>query len=75
MNAGTCRRATANDDGAQLCYRIVGPDELDMAADYISMDAPLGKLLLGRRINDEVALLLAEGTRHYTIVAVDYPLS
>jgi transcription elongation factor GreB len=67
------RITLATDDGTQLHYRIVGPDEFDMAADYISMDAPLGKLLLGRRIHDEVALLLAEGTRHYTIVAVDYP--
>jgi transcription elongation factor GreB len=69
------RITLATEDGTQLRYRIVGPDEFDMGADYISMDAPLGRLLLGRRINDEVALPLAEGTRHYTIVAVDYPLS
>src|ERR1700693_2437339 len=37
--------------GAQLHYRIVGPDEFDMAADYISMDAPLARVLLGRRID------------------------
>src|ERR1700761_1958554 len=30
------------DSGEQHRYRIVGPDELDMAADHISMDAPLG---------------------------------
>jgi transcription elongation factor GreB len=58
--------------GVQLRYRIVGPDEFDMAADYISMDAPLGRVLLGRRLDDEVALELAAGTQRYTIVAVDY---
>ena len=58
--------------GAQLRYRIVGPDEFDMAGDYISMDAPLGKVLLGRRLDDEVALELATGIQRYTIVAVDY---
>jgi transcription elongation factor GreB len=62
------------DDGTQLCYRIVGPDELDMAAEHISMDAPLGKLLLGRRLHDEVALQLAEATLRYTIVAIEYPV-
>ena len=31
------------EDGQRLCYRLVGPDELDMASDYISMDAPLGQ--------------------------------
>jgi transcription elongation factor GreB len=68
------RITLATDDGTQLRYRIVGPDEIDMAADHISMDAPLGKLLLGRRIHDEIALPLAEATRHYTIVAVEYPV-
>jgi transcription elongation factor GreB len=60
------------EDGVQLRYRIVGPDELDMASDYISMDAPLGRVLLGRRLDDEIALELATGTQRYTIVAVDY---
>jgi transcription elongation factor GreB len=58
--------------GVQLRYRIVGPDEFDMAADYISMDAPLARALLGRRVDDEVSLVLAAGTQRYTIVAVDY---
>jgi len=60
------------DAGVQLRYRIVGPDEFDMAADYISMDAPLARALLGRRIDDEVILELAAGTQHYIIVEVDY---
>jgi transcription elongation factor GreB len=67
------RVTLARDDGAQLRYRIVGPDEFDMAADYISMDAPLARALMGRRVDDEVALELAAGTQRYTIVAVDYP--
>src|ERR1700681_4837930 len=58
--------------GQQLHYRIVGPDEFDMASDYISMDAPLGKILLGRRVHEEVSLELATGTQRYIIVAVDY---
>jgi transcription elongation factor GreB len=58
--------------GVQLRYRIVGPDEFDMAADYISMDAPLARALLGRGVDDEVTLELAAGTQRYTIVAVDY---
>jgi transcription elongation factor GreB len=60
------------DTGVQLRYRIVGPDEFDMAADYISMDAPLARALLGRRVDDEVTLELAAGTQRYIIVEVDY---
>jgi len=59
--------------GQELCYRIVGPDELDMAADYISMDAPLGKILLGKRLDDEITLELAQGIQTYLVVAIDYP--
>jgi transcription elongation factor GreB len=59
--------------GEEVRYRIVGPDEFDMAPEYISMDAPLARALLGRRLDDEVSLALAAGTRSYTIVAIDYP--
>ena len=60
------------EDGQRLRYRLVGPDELDMASDYISMDAPLGKSLLGRRLDEEIALQLASGTQRYIIVEIDY---
>jgi transcription elongation factor GreB len=61
------------DRGEQHCYRIVGPDELDMATDYISMDAPLGKSLMGKRLDDEVKLELPQGSQTYVIVAIEYP--
>ena len=62
-----------SDTGEQLRYRIVGPDELDMGTDYISMDAPLGRALLGRRLDEEVLVELAVQTRRLTIVAIAYP--
>jgi transcription elongation factor GreB len=61
------------DAGEELCYRIVGPDELDMASDHISMDAPLGKALLGKRLDDELTVEVAAGAQCYVIVAIDYP--
>ena len=61
-----------DEQGGQRTHRIVGPDEFDMGADYISMDAPLGRALLGRRLGEQIALELARGTEHYTIVAIDY---
>src|SRR5579864_7200023 len=57
--------------GEELCYRIVGPDELDMSADHISMDAPLGRALLGKRLEDEIALELPQGALTYVIVAIN----
>ena len=37
------------EDGTLSRYRIVGPDEFDMAPGYISMDSPLGRALLRDR--------------------------
>jgi transcription elongation factor GreB len=45
-----------DDAGAGKELRIVGPDEIDAAPAYISMDSPLGRALLGKRIEDEVAI-------------------
>ena len=40
-----------HEDGGLRWYRVVGPDEFDMASDYVSMDSPLGKSLLGKRLD------------------------
>jgi transcription elongation factor GreB len=53
-------------------YRLVGPDEFDMASDYISMDSPLGLSLLGKRLDDEVAVALPSGAQTFTVVAISY---
>jgi transcription elongation factor GreB len=53
-------------------FRIVGPDEFDMAGDYISMDSPLGRSLLGKRLDDEVNVELPGGGATLTVVAISY---
>ena len=53
-------------------YRIVGPDEFDMADEYVSMDSPLGRTLLGKRLDDEFNVELPGGAATLTVVAVSY---
>jgi transcription elongation factor GreB len=53
-------------------YRLVGPDEFDMAENYISMDSPLGRSLLGKRLDDEVSVTLPGGITVLTVVAINY---
>jgi len=60
------------EDGEESRYRIVGPDEFDLAPNYISMDSPLGRALLRKALDDEVAVELPGGTRKFIIVAIDY---
>jgi transcription elongation factor GreB len=60
------------ESGETLRYRIVGPDEFDRAASFISMDSPLGRALIGKRLDDEVTVALEGGTRTYALVGVEY---
>jgi transcription elongation factor GreB len=61
-----------DDDGTLRDYRIVGPDELDLAAGCISIDSPLARALLKKTIDDEVTVPIPGGQAHYTIIAVSY---
>ena len=58
--------------GVRTRHRIVGPDEFDMAPAYLSMDSPLGRALLSRRLDDEVTVETPGGSRVLVIVAIDY---
>ena len=61
------------EDGVQVRYRVVGPDETDAATGCISMDSPLGRALLGKAQDAEVSLDLPSGSTTFTIVEVAYP--
>jgi len=58
--------------GATRRHRIVGPDEFDREPGYISMDSPLGRALLGKRVGDTVEVELPGGPQSVTITAIDY---
>jgi transcription elongation factor GreB len=59
-------------DGRTRRHRIVGPDEFDREPGYLSMDAPLGRALLGRRVGDEFEVQLPGGTFVACVTAIDY---
>jgi transcription elongation factor GreB len=59
-------------DAAARWLRLVGPDEFDMASNYLSMDSPLGRSLLGKRLDDEVTLQLPGGEQTFLIEAICY---
>jgi transcription elongation factor GreB len=59
-------------EGAESSYRIVGPDEFDMAPGYISMDSPLGRALMRKALDDEVSVEIPGGARKFVIVEITY---
>lgn len=60
------------DDGSTALYRIVGADELDQHEAYISIDAPVARALLGKTVDDDVAVKIADTVQRLTILAVEY---
>ena len=58
--------------GVETRYRIVGADEFDEHEHYITVDAPLSRLLLGKSLDDEIEFAHGGKTKYYVIVAIDY---
>jgi len=53
-------------------YRIVGPDEFDREAHFISIDSPLARALLKRELGDEVEVTVPGGNHTYLITGITY---
>ncbi len=61
-----------DDTGEEKKLRIVGPDEFDLSQGLLSMDSPLAKALIGKRIDDEVSVQVGEHTHYYCVLAIHY---
>ena len=59
-----------DEEGGERTYRLVGPDEFDGAVGLISVEAPLGRALLGRREGDSVRVDRPAGTIEVTVIEV-----
>lgn len=60
------------DDGDTHRYRIVGPDETDARLGNISIDSPLARAMLKKRLDDEFEAQLPGGMQRFVIVDVSY---
>ena len=66
-------RVTVKDlsTGREDRYVLVGPDETDPAAGKISMESPLGRAFLGRKVKEKVTAALPAGPRAFEILSID----
>lgn len=60
------------DTGEILHYRIVGPDETDAKLGWISIDSPLARAVLKKRIDDEFSAELPAGAMSFAVIGVEY---
>ena len=51
-------------------YQIVGSAEADPTRGRISNESPIGRMLLGKRVGDEVQVKIPDGVRHLKIVEI-----
>ena len=61
-----------DEQGKEYRYRVVGSDEIDLAEENISVDAPVARALLSKRVDDEVTITLGERNVTYVIVRIEY---
>ena len=57
-------------NGGEVTYQIVGPDESDISSGKISIASPLGKALVGKEIDEEVVVQTPGGIKKYTVLKI-----
>ncbi|TWC11105.1 transcription elongation factor GreB [Pseudomonas sp. SJZ085] len=62
-----------DEDGNEARYRIVGPDELDLKQNLISIDSPLARALIGKALDAEVRVQTPTGEKLVYVVDITYP--
>jgi transcription elongation factor GreB len=60
------------EEGDEVEYRIVGPDEIDHEKGNISLDSPLAQALLKKQRDDEVTIHVQQGRKTYSIISIHY---
>ena len=58
-------------DGREYQYTLVGAYEAKPSAGLISNESPVGKALLGHRVNDVVIVSTPGGVKEYTILKIE----
>ena len=61
-----------DDSDKPVRYQIVGQTEADAKIGRISYNSPLGKALIGRKVNDEVEVTVPSGNRFYLVQKIEF---
>lgn len=61
-----------DDDDKPVRYQIVGPYEADAKIGRISYNSPLGKALIGRKVDDEIEVTVPAGDKFYLVQSIEF---
>ena len=61
-----------DEDDNPVRYQIVGPYEADAKVGRISYNSPLGKALIGRKVDDEIEVTVPSGDKFYLVQKIEF---
>lgn len=61
-----------NEQEQQATYRVVGPDEIDVENNHITIDSPMARALIGKEVDDEVIVKTPSGELVWYINKIYY---
>lgn len=61
-----------DDDDKPVRYQIVGQAEADAKLGRISYNSPLGRALIGRRVDDDIEVTVPSGDRFYSVQKIEF---
>ena len=61
-----------DEDDKPVRYQIVGPTEADAKSGRISYSSPLGRALIGKKVDDEIEVTVPSGERFYVIQQIEF---
>lgn len=61
-----------DEEGDEVTYRVVGPDDFDPARGWLSMDSPMGRALLGKQVDDEFTVKRPKGDGTFIVLDIVY---
>ncbi|MEG3754440.1 transcription elongation factor GreA [Psychromonas arctica] len=60
------------DTEEEVTYQIVGDDESDIKSNLISINSPIARGLIGKKLDDEISITTPGGVVDYDITKVEY---
>ena len=60
------------DTDKEVTYQLVGVDEADIKAGKISITSPVGRALVGHKVDEEVSINVPSGVKIYEVVEIEY---
>jgi transcription elongation factor GreA len=61
-----------DEDDKEIKYQLVGQTEADANNGRISYNSPLGRALIGRKVDEEVEVTVPSGDKYYQVAKIEF---